>query len=382
MADYVSALTGPEMDEALYDMASHTSEAWAVGTRNDEPVTSGDPTYNNNSRYWAGRSANYNTNAQAAAARAEAAVPSGTAGAVFFDRAQSLTDAQQAQAKTNIVAGGMSNPNLLFNPWFLVDQRGGATYTGPTTGYDMWRILTGTSMANATNGKKISLAEGYHLNIMQFIPNDTMYNLLGKTITVSIRGNSGIIYSITGTLPSSIASGSTHYFGNIYVGDVAINVRFQHDGEGGYSGYNIRFYTGATAAFDIYVRAIKLELGPMSTLKYDMPPFFMDELRRCQLYLRVIRGISSSGYGFIGRAMSATVAAFYLQAYMASTPSASYTGTPTVNGTAISAVSSSYRNTETVELRVTTTGLTSGSAVQVSVPSGSSIILSAEPALV
>ena len=379
MADYVSALTGPEMDEALYDMASHTSEAWAVGTRNGQAVTSGDPTYNNNSRYWAGRASTYNTNAQAAAARAEGAVPASTEGAVFFSVSQSLTDAQQARAKANIGAGGMSNPNLLFNPWFLVDQRGSTTYSGPTTGYDMWRILNGTSMTSATNGKKISLAEGYHLNIQQFIPSDTMYNLLGKTITVSIRGNSGIIYSITGTLPSSIASGSTHYFGNIYVGDIAINVRFQHDGAGGYSGYNIWFYTGATAAFDIYVRAIKLELGPVSTLANDMPPFYMDELRRCQLYLRVIRGISSSGYGFVGRAMSATVAAFYLQAYMASTPTTTYTGSPTVNGTAISAISSSYRNSETVELRVTTTGLTSGSAVQVSVPSGSAIIISAEP---
>lgn len=380
MADYVSALTGPEMDEALYDMASHTSEAWAVGTRNDETVTSGDPTYNNNSRYWAGRASNYNTNAQAAAARAEAAVPSGTAGAVFFDQAQSLTVAQQGQAKKNIGAGGTTNPNLLFNPWFLVDQRGQGTYTGATTGYDMWRILGGTSITSATNGKKI-YSSGAHFNLMQFIPTDVFTNILGKTVTVSIMSNSGAVNSVTGTLPSSISSGSYFALGNITVGTVIISVRFAYNITAGYAGRSIWFYTSSTDDQEIYVRAIKLELGPVSTVANDPLPFYMDELRRCQLYLRVIRGLTTSGYDFLGRAMSATVVAFYIQAYMNTTPTPSYTGSPTVQGTAISGVSSSYRNTETIEIRLTTTGLTTGNCYQVSVPSGSSIILSAEPTL-
>lgn len=97
MAQYQSALTGPEIDAALQDMAQHDSEAWAVGTRDGAAVTSLDVTYHNNSKY-------YSDNATAAAARAEAAVPAGTSGAVFFDTAQTLTDAQKAQARTNIGA--------------------------------------------------------------------------------------------------------------------------------------------------------------------------------------------------------------------------------------------------------------------------------------
>lgn len=100
MANYVSTLTGPQMDAALLDMAQHNSEAWAVGTRDGEAVSSADVTYHNNAEYYA-------TNAQSAAARAEAAVPPSTAGAVFFDRVQSLTDAQKTQAQTNI--GAQSN---------------------------------------------------------------------------------------------------------------------------------------------------------------------------------------------------------------------------------------------------------------------------------
>lgn len=97
MAQYQSSLTGPEIDAALTDMAQHDSEAWAVGTRNGTAVTSLDITYHNNSEYYA-------TQAVGAAARAEAAVPAGTSGAVFFDQSQTLTDAQQAQARTNIGA--------------------------------------------------------------------------------------------------------------------------------------------------------------------------------------------------------------------------------------------------------------------------------------
>jgi len=92
---YVSALTGPEMDAALLDMAQHNSEAWAVGTRNGAAVSSSDETYDNNSKYYA-------TEAEAAAARAEAAVPAGTEGAVLFSQAQSLTAAQKQTAFDNI----------------------------------------------------------------------------------------------------------------------------------------------------------------------------------------------------------------------------------------------------------------------------------------
>ena len=53
MADFISSLTGVQMDVALMDMAEHNSEAWAVGERGGVPVEPNDPTYQNNSKYWA-----------------------------------------------------------------------------------------------------------------------------------------------------------------------------------------------------------------------------------------------------------------------------------------------------------------------------------------
>lgn len=110
---YVSALTGPEMDAALLDTAQHNSEAWAVGTRNGAAVSSSDETYDNNSKYYA-------TEAEAAAARAEAAVPAGTEGAVLFSQAQSLTgeivdgasgttvNGQKGQVMSNLGLGSLA----------------------------------------------------------------------------------------------------------------------------------------------------------------------------------------------------------------------------------------------------------------------------------
>jgi len=110
---YVSALTGPEMDAALLDMAQHNSEAWAVGTRNGAAVSSSDETYDNNSKHYA-------TEAEAAAARAEAAVPAGTEGAVLFSQAQSLTgeivdgasgttvNGQKGQVMSNLGLGSLA----------------------------------------------------------------------------------------------------------------------------------------------------------------------------------------------------------------------------------------------------------------------------------
>lgn len=53
MAEYQSTLTGAQMDASLLDMAQHNSEAWAIGERNGVPVSSTDPTYQKNAKYWA-----------------------------------------------------------------------------------------------------------------------------------------------------------------------------------------------------------------------------------------------------------------------------------------------------------------------------------------
>lgn len=272
MADYVSALTGPEMDEALYDMASHTSEAWAVGTRNDESVTSGDPTYNNNAKYWAGRSQTYNTNAQAAAARAEAAVPSGTAGAVFFDRDQSLTDSQKLRARNNLGAG--SRPNLLRNWYWGRDQVVNTlnwvdyTFTSAGTyyyGIDGWRFYCSVGEGRiylASNGIYTpTVPTGTQIRVEQYVENAAALN--GLAITASIRLSDNTI--ISGTITR--AAGTTQSI----INDTAIGVTLNAS-----ELFVISFKT-TTAR----VLAVKLEVGSTSSLWRDSPPDKETEKLKC-----------------------------------------------------------------------------------------------------
>ena len=259
---FVSALTGPEMDQALTDMAYHNSEAYAVGTRNGVAVGSSDVTYHNNSKYWAEQVYGYTDRAEDAANRAEAAVPSGTAGAVFFDRAQTLTTAQQAQARANIMARG-SNPNLLDNSWFTVNQRSASgTVTPSAYVADRWQVFSGSATAGTYPTINASS------NIWQRIA----FNLeTGKTYTFSVLLADGTILSGTKTVtdPNTTIS----FISNSLV---------ELDYFGAQSPKNIRIYNTSGAALG--VKAAKLELGSVSTLANDVPPNYGEELAKCQRY--------------------------------------------------------------------------------------------------
>lgn len=362
MADYVSALTGPEIDEALADMASHTSEAWAVGTRNGVPVSGDDVTYNNSSKYWANRSSTYNTSAQAAAARAEAAVPSGTAGAVFFDRAQSLTDAQKAQVRTNIAASG-TNPNILDNPWFTypINQRGFSS--GSTIDYtvDRWK--------NFTNGATVSLTSGYngYLSIpancvvAQPMESYTYASLVGKTVTLSAMYSDGTVTSGSITVPAS---------GTVYA--TGTSVRMAMDGT------NYRFLIYPAGA--VQIRALKVELGSFSTLANDTIPNVPAELAKCQRYFIRLKNTVSANWA-VGVGIASATGVVDMPVYRSmratSSPTVSYNGTYTANGNAVTSIDAKIMENEFV-IRMQTSGLTLYSAVQVFASAGAYIDISCD----
>lgn len=141
MAQYQSSLTGPEIDAALTDMAQHDSEAWAVGQRDGDDVTSLDVTYHNNAKY-------YSDNAMGAAARAEAAVPAGTAGAVFFNQSQTLTDSQKAQACENIGAQIVDNNVMVIGDLGIASNRYNNTNVTSAGWYRLFKLKQATVNSN------------------------------------------------------------------------------------------------------------------------------------------------------------------------------------------------------------------------------------------
>ena len=184
MADYVSSLTGVAMDMALQDMAEHNSEAWAVGQRNGNPVTSDDVTYHNNAQYYA--------------QQAQSIAPASVTEAVRWDIAQTaLTDANKEQARSNIDAGkngAWSNDNLLDNAYFVgggsqlgdgvfpINQRGLTSYTSAGFVFDRWFKSGGVTATLDAGGLTIANSNGWPDGINQRFPMHFFAQMNGQAI--------------------------------------------------------------------------------------------------------------------------------------------------------------------------------------------------------
>ena len=193
---------------------------------------------------------------------------------------ESLTEAEAAQARANIRAGG-SNRNLLDNAYFVgggsqlgdgifpINQRGQTSYGASTRAFDRWITESGSSVTLSSNGATFSGST------VSLYDGAAAANLVGKTVTISAQLGDGTIISGTGVV-------------NLLSQDTTIQAWLP---TGGYVGFFIfanaqsyqfcRIYSGSATL----IRAVKLELGTVSTLANDPPPDFGEELRKCQRYL-------------------------------------------------------------------------------------------------
>ena len=369
---YVSSLTGEEMDAALIDMAYHNSEAYAVGTRNGVPVGSSDVTYHNNSKYWAEQVYGYTDRAEDAANRAEAAVPSGTAGAVFFDRAQTLTSAQQSQARANIMAGG-SNRNLLDNPFFTVNQRSFTTGTNGAYFADRWK-LSNTDLITATRNSDGTVTftktiGGTSTFIQHFIDRQTGLDE-EATYTASLMDGDGNVYSVTEKFVPNTQSEKPVFINGMRV---AIGLY----GKGGQIWMGLYLQPASSGSFTL--KAAKLELGEVSTLAQDAPPRYKSELDDCEYYCRTIEG---SNYTAFGMATASNVVRVVLPFTMRAKPTPSLSGAAYLTGTGgtltVSSITVNGWNDTSVELLCNVTGATANTPYLLWLAASAKIILSAD----
>lgn len=316
----------------------YNAEAWANGTRNGTPVDPTDPTYHNNAKYWS-----ENTQHGSLDNLSDVAISSPVGGQALVyddvndewvngnvstvDTLDDLTDvslvsptngqvltfnnnewknesigvddlddivitnpanddglvydstSQKWKNKQIVQKNQISNPNLLDNPWFTINQRGSSTYTGGGYTVDRWLFGYGDITCSVVNSgiTLSSTIEGS--NYVQYIEED-YYNkfIAGKNVTLSALLADGTIKSKTAVAP--INTSSYQDIGVIYLhSDCTLNMV-------GRTGENeqiqIRFPTAN--ANPISIRAIKLELGTVSTLGLDAAPNYEEELLRCQRY--------------------------------------------------------------------------------------------------
>lgn len=302
MADYVSTLTGVQMDSALLDMAEHNSEAYAVGERNGIAVASDDVTYHNNARYyaqiassqivgdassavrWDTDQSEALTDAQKAQAREN--INAASDSDVVKITAQTLTTAQQAQARANIMAGG-SNRNLLDNGKFLINQRGvGAVSASDTHPCDRWYLYgaaSGTMTVRQDTDKGLVFTGEGNCRIRQNKKDSSLRRNLGRQITLGVEVN-GIVYSVTGVVPSSIPTEQTNIIQDTIIqtnaGNILVGFTWQATVES--------FLVIMRAYAPMTIGEIKLEFGEVSTITNGSLLNYDEELRTCMRYFQRI----------------------------------------------------------------------------------------------
>lgn len=188
---------------------------------------------------------------------------------------------------------GGSNPNLLINGDFSINQRGLEEY-GNATQYtvDRWQLSTQTNVNISFNASTKTLSNtgtssGYFMQIIE--PND-VDKIWGKTWTFSVKVN-GNIYSKTFTAPSTAPTTSQDIAPTLVCIQNLCQVRLFYYAIPNTIGFTFDIWQGS-----VTIDYAKLELGSVATPFSPRP--YAEELALCQR--RHLKYSPSNSYAMIG----------------------------------------------------------------------------------
>lgn len=191
----------------------------------------------------------------------------------------------------------ISNPNLLDNPWFTINQRGFTTGTLDGKYFvDRWffhPIDVNVTASLTASGININGTISSEENIIcQKIEYERLLFKVGEDYTLSVMFGDGTIKSHTDKIKSFNAS-SWSYHVTLDVDDI----RFMFCSIGDLptqTGIWVKIPNATT--INKTIRAIKLEKGTVSTLAMDTVPNTASELLKCQRYFVRLKAESSKNY--------------------------------------------------------------------------------------
>lgn len=200
-----------------------------------------------------------------------------------------LSKSSTRPAQNRIITSALSNPNLLDNPWFTVNQRGKSVYSADDAyTVDRWQKFQPEAIVSVTdNGIRITGNEsGTKAYVYQIFDERLRTELTSKVVTLSIiarsYGNSN--HSICMRVGNSV--GKTIQLTNEWtVESITMAATF-----GSVANYDKGVILCSmsddlfTTDEGIEVKAVKLELGSVSTIDMDTVPNYATELMKCRLY--------------------------------------------------------------------------------------------------
>ncbi len=210
--------------------------------------------------------------------------------------------------------GNVSNRNLLDNAWFTVNQRGIAknesvTLAGATLAWDRWHC-TGTFTYNTDNS--ITSA---NLSIFEIIE-DGISKFANKMVVVSAIIDGEIVVGTPHLVISSTPA--SNVFTTVYNND-GVQIILVELTTG-------RFQVAVIFSSSHTIKAVKLEVGSISTLAMDTAPNYAEELLKCQRYF--VRFKSNKIISFTAYAQSTNVRAnVFLPTAMRTLPTVTQAGT-------------------------------------------------------
>ena len=171
-------------------------------------------------------------------------------------------------------ASNTSNPNLLINSNFKINQRGQTSYNSAGYCVDRWRMYPNLLISVVDDGIQMSYSGTSFSQILQPIDRP-MNELSGKVVTASCSVN-GTIYTLTATLSQSmgIVNRAIPSFGDF-------TIRYSSTMGAYYVGFYDTYAANPTHKVNT-INWVKLEYGDTAT-EYT-PPDPATELLRCRRY--------------------------------------------------------------------------------------------------
>lgn len=267
----------------------------------------------------------------------------------------------------------ISNPNLLDNPWFTVNQRGQSTYTTYVYTVDRW--IFGHFNGDSPTTKSLTVSNNGITCTHDSTGNDCIQQLIEETTFK--RFKQGDKYTL-----SFEVSGSGIVKGYVWDGSNWHNI-FPNETTLTNASHQVltttfdMWDTSDTTQFKIVItfrnspnvtfHAIKLEKSTVSTLVMDTAPNYATELLKCQRYFQRIKANGGGAYYPIGIGIVADATTARIPLYLPI-----MRGLPTVTSSgsfdlffggstnSVVTVSLDTISSHVISLKATGTGLTSG----------------------